>query len=84
VEWCQHCQADLRRVEPRVGVRHQLTELPPVTPVVLETRQHEVVCPDCQRVTRGELPEGAGSRAQFRAASGGDRGLPQARAASEL
>jgi len=58
VEWCQHCQADLRGVEPRAVVRHQLTELPPVTPLVLETRQHEVVCPDCQRITRGELPEG--------------------------
>jgi transposase len=58
VEWCQHCQADLRGVESRAVVRHQLTELPPLTPLVLETRQHEVVCPDCQRITRGELPEG--------------------------
>ncbi len=58
VEWCSHCQADLRGVEPWAVVRHQLTELPPVKPVVLETRQHEVLCPDCQRVTRGELPEG--------------------------
>jgi len=58
VEWCQHCQADLRGVESRAVVRHQLTELPPITPLVLETRQHEVVCPDCQRITRGELPEG--------------------------
>jgi transposase len=58
VEWCQHCQADVRGVEPRAVVRHQLTELPPLKPVVIETRQHEVVCPDCQQVTRGELPEG--------------------------
>jgi transposase len=55
---CGHCQADLRGVEPRVVLRHQLTEIPPITPVVLETRQAEVVCPDCQRVTRGELPAG--------------------------
>jgi transposase len=64
VAWCGHCQADLRGVEPRAVVRHQLTELPPITPVVIETRQSEVVCPDCQRVTRGELPaglEGGGS-----------------------
>src|SRR5262245_49921163 len=46
VEWCQHCQADLHGVEPRAVVRHQLTELPPVTRVVIETRQHEVVWPD--------------------------------------
>ncbi len=58
VEWCAHCQADLRSVEPRTVVRHQLTELPPITSVVLETRQAEVLCPACQRVTRGELPAG--------------------------
>ena len=56
VESCGYCQADLRGVEPRTVLRHQLTEIPPVTPVVIETRQAEVVCPDCQRVTRGELP----------------------------
>jgi transposase len=58
VESCGHCQADLRGVEPRAVLRHQLTELPPITPVVIETRQAEVVCPDCRRVTRGELPTG--------------------------
>ena len=58
VESCGYCQADLRGVEPRTVLRHQLTEIPPVTPVVIETRQAEVVCPDCQRVTRGELPVG--------------------------
>jgi transposase len=58
VVWCAHCQADLRGVEPRAVIRHQLTEVPPSTPVVLETRQAEVVCPDCQRVTRGALPAG--------------------------
>jgi transposase len=57
VEWCQHCQADLRGVERRTMLRRQLTELPPITPLVLETRQQEVVCPDCHRSTRGELPE---------------------------
>jgi len=58
VESCSHGQADLRGVEPRTVLRHQVTELPPITPVVRETRQAEVVCPDCQRITRGELPVG--------------------------
>jgi transposase len=58
VESCGHCQADLRGVEPQTVLRHQLTEVPPLTPVVIETRQAEVVCPDCQRITRGELPGG--------------------------
>lgn len=42
---CAHCQADLRGVEPRAVVRRQLTELPPITPVVIESRQAEGVCP---------------------------------------
>jgi transposase len=58
VESCEHCQADLRGVEPRAVHRQQLTELPPLTPVVIETRQAEVVCPACQRITRGEVPVG--------------------------
>ena len=58
VESCGHCQADLREVAPRAVLRHQLTELPPSTPVGIETRQAEVVCPDCQRITRGEVPVG--------------------------
>jgi transposase len=65
VESCGHCQADLRRVAPRAVLRHQVTELPPITPVVIETRQAEVVCPDCQRITRGELPVRLESRGSF-------------------
>jgi len=65
VESCGHCQADLRGVEPRAVLRHQLTEVPPLIPVVIETRQAEVVCPDCQRVTRGELPAGLDGRGSF-------------------
>jgi transposase len=62
---CSHCQADLRGVEPRAVLRHQLTELPPIRPVVMETRQVEVVCPDCQRITRGELPVGVDGGRSF-------------------
>ena len=65
VESCGHCQADLWRVEPRAVLRHQVTELPPLTPVVIETRQAEVVCPDCHRITRGELPVGLDSGRSF-------------------
>jgi len=65
VESCSHCQADLRGVEPCAIRRHQLTELPPLTPVVIETRQAEVVCPDCQQITRGELPAGLNGGRSF-------------------
>jgi transposase len=52
------CQCDLRLVEPRAVVRRQVTELPEISPLVIETRQHEVVCPGCQSLQRGELPAG--------------------------
>lgn len=65
VESWGHWEADLRGVEPRVVLRHQLTEVPPITPVVIETRQAEVVCPDCQQVTRGEVPVGLGNGRSF-------------------
>jgi transposase len=58
VERCQHCHADLGGVRPRAVVRRQLTEVPAVKPVVIETRQHETVCPHCQQVTHGALPQG--------------------------
>lgn len=57
-ESCEHGQADLRGGEPRAVGQHQLTDLPPLTPVVSEPRPAEGVCRDCQRVTRGELPVG--------------------------
>lgn len=55
---CLECGADLRAVAPQRVIRRQVTELPEIQPVVIETRQHEVVCPCCQRVQRGTLPTG--------------------------
>src|SRR5438128_2277292 len=55
---CPECGADLRGVAPQRIIRRQVTELPEIRPVVIETRQHEVVCPGCQRLHRGPLPEG--------------------------
>ena len=39
-------------------VRRQMTELPEIKPVVIETRQPEAPCPCCGAVQRGVLPEG--------------------------
>ena len=39
--------------------------MPPITPVVIETRQAEVVCPDCQRITWGEWPTGLDNGRSF-------------------
>ena len=58
VEQCAHCQADLRSVAAERIVRHQLAELPPMRPLVIETQMHEVECPSCHRLQRGAVPEG--------------------------
>jgi transposase len=55
---CEHCLADLTIVAPEDFERRQITELPAHTPLVIETRQHRTVCPHCQAVNRGQLPEG--------------------------
>ena len=36
----------------------QITELPEIKPVVIETQQYEVICPCCGEVQRGKLPAG--------------------------
>ena len=55
---CTECGADLRAVTPERIVRRQLTELPELPPVVIETQQHEVCCPVCQSRQLGALPPG--------------------------
>ncbi len=65
VAQCQHCQADLHDLTPTLVRRRQLSELPPVAPVVIETQQHEVVCPHCQTRNRGVLPPGLEADRQF-------------------
>jgi hypothetical protein len=65
VRQCGRCQADLRRVAPCAVVRRQITELPEIRPVVIETRRQAVVCPAWQHVERGVLPPGLGARRVF-------------------
>jgi len=55
---CQQCQADLSRLVPDQIKRRQITELPPVKPIVIETQQHCLTCPRCQNINQGSLPEG--------------------------
>ncbi|MGH9847954.1 MAG: IS66 family transposase [Blastocatellia bacterium] len=55
---CEHCHEDLSRVEPEDFTRRQIVELPEPKPVILETRQHQTVCPHCLHPNRGVLPEG--------------------------
>jgi transposase len=62
---CSVCQADLMGVKAERVIRRQVVELPEFRPVVIETRQGEVVCPNCQHPQRGTLPEGLGATRQF-------------------
>jgi transposase len=48
----------LTKVRPERVIRRQVTEIPPVKPLIIETQQHEVLCPRCHDLNRGILPEG--------------------------
>jgi len=65
VETCAHCGTGLLDQAPERVIRRQVTELPEIQPVVIETRQYEVRCPGCQRLHRGPLPEGLEASRQF-------------------
>lgn len=58
VSECAQCHADLRSVAPEDFVRRQITELPDLRPLVIETRQHHTTCPHCLALNRAPLPEG--------------------------
>jgi transposase len=59
-EQCPHCTADLPADLPDAAPvqRHQVTEVPPITPHVTEHRLRAVCCPHCQRQVRAPLPDG--------------------------
>ena len=52
------CGTDLSQVTPSGVVRRQITEVPHLKPVVIETQQQEVICPCCRTTVRGQLPVG--------------------------
>jgi transposase len=58
VDNCENCHFNLLDQVPAQVTRRQITELPEIKPVVIETRQYEVVCPCCGELQRGKLPEG--------------------------
>jgi transposase len=52
---CRHCGTLLEGEDPE-PLRHQLIEIPPITPLVIEHRRHRLVCPCCSRRTCAPLP----------------------------
>ena len=58
VDKCQNCNQNLLDQVPVKVVRRQVTEIPEIKPVVIETRQYVVDCPSCGERQKGNLPEG--------------------------
>ena len=52
---CRHCGALLDGEDPD-PLRHQVIEIPPITPVVIEHRLHRLLCPCCSTSTCATLP----------------------------
>jgi transposase len=59
-EQCTHCHAPLSGDDPQPR-RHQVIEIPPITPVVTEYQWHQLVCATCGEVTRAPWPAGVPS-----------------------
>jgi transposase len=59
-ECCSRCQHPLQGDDPEPQ-RHQVTEIPPVTPLITEYQLLRLVCPVCGAATRAELPAGVPS-----------------------
>ncbi len=52
---CRRCGTLLHGEDP-APLRHQIIEIPPITPLVIEHRLHRLVCPCCSTSTRATLP----------------------------
>jgi transposase len=55
-EDCRRCGTLLRGDDPE-PLRHQVIDIPPITPLVIEHRLHRLICPCCGTSNCAELPE---------------------------
>ena len=65
VDHCENCHVNLLDRVPERIIRRQVTELPEIKPVVIETKQYEMCCPYCGQMQRGKLPDGLEAGRQF-------------------
>lgn len=54
-EACRRCGTLLQGNDPE-PLRHQVIEIPPITPLVIEHRRHRLACPCCSTSTCASLP----------------------------
>ena len=54
-ETCTHCGETLSGDDP-APYRHQIVELPPMVPIIIEHRLHALCCEHCGETTRSPLP----------------------------
>jgi len=55
-EVCGDCGAKLEG-EDANPYRHQHVEIPPIQPIIIEHRLHQLECQECGKSTRAKLPE---------------------------
>ena len=55
---CPDCGADLSETEQQLVGRSQVTEIPPIKPVVVEAERYGCRCPQCQRYQMADYPAG--------------------------
>src|SRR2546430_4156711 len=70
VDWCQHCQRDLREVESLAVERRQVLDLPPKRVVVIEHQVQQKWCPSCHEISSAAFPEDVRAPVQYGAALG--------------
>ena len=52
---CSYCGESLKGVDPN-PYRHQIVEIPPIEPIVIEHQLHQLTCARCGTSTRAKLP----------------------------
>lgn len=53
---CSSCGENLKGADPN-PLRHQIVEIPPIEPIVIEHRLHKLTCEQCGTSTRAKLPD---------------------------
>jgi transposase len=70
VEYCQHCQQDLSKVESLQMERRQVIDLPPKRVLVIEHQVQQKCCPRCQQISLAAFLKDVRAPVQYGAAIG--------------